>query len=113
MKKTLLLLSLIFGILSTIHSQVTSVDYQIKYNDSSCVYDAYIIINAGSATTVPQRIQFNAQYSIIVPTGTDLTISESYMPLQSNATYTGTTPLTWAKGTPVTAPAAQPESDFL
>ena len=34
------------------------------------------------------------------------------MPLQNNATYTGTTPLNWAVGTIVTAPAAQAESDF-
>ena len=112
MKKALLLLSLIFGILSTIHSQVTSVDYQIKYNVSTCEYDAYIIINAGSATTIPQRIQFNGQYSFVVPTGTAFTVTESYMPLQSNATYTGTVPLTWSAHTPVVAPAAQPASDF-
>ncbi len=112
MKKTLLLLGLIIGLISTIHSQVTSVDYQIKYNESFCEYDAYVVINAGTATTIPQRIQFNAQYSIVVPTGTNLTITESYMPLQSNATYTGTIPLTWSAGTPVVSPAAQPESDF-
>jgi len=112
MKKTLFLLSLLFGIIPTVHSQVTSVDYQLKYNVSMCEYDAYIIINAGSATTVPQRIQFNAQYSIVVPTGTALTVTESYMPLLSNANYTGTVPLTWSKGSPVIAPAAQPESDF-
>ncbi len=107
---------LIFGTLlllcGSLTAQVTSVDYQLKYDTSQCQYDAYIIINAGSATTVPQRIQFNAQYSIIVPTGTALTVTQSYMPLQNNATYTGTVPLTWAAGTPVIAPAAQPESDF-
>ncbi len=107
---------LIFGTLlflsGSLTAQVTSVDYQLKYDTTECQYDAYIIINAGSATTVPQRIQFNAQYSIVVPTGTVLSVTESYMPLQSNATYTGTIPLTWAAGTPVVAPAAQPESDF-
>lgn len=107
---------LIFGTLlllcGSLTAQVTSVDYQLKYDTAACQYDAYIIINAGSATTVPQRIQFNAQYSIVVPTGTALSVTQSYMPLQSNATYTGTTPLTWSAGTPIIAPAAQPESDF-
>ncbi|MDF1698560.1 MAG: Ig-like domain-containing protein [Saprospiraceae bacterium] len=107
---------LIFGTLlllsGSLSAQVTSVDYQLKYDTTECQYDAYIIINAGTATTVPQRIQFNAQYSIVVPTGTALTVTESYMPLQNNATYTGTVPLTWAAGTPVISPAAQPESDF-
>jgi len=112
MKKTLLLLIIILGIISTTHTQVTSVDYQIKYNDSECQYDAYIIINAGSAMTVPQRIQFNAQFSIAVPTGTALTVTESYMPLQSNAAYTGTVPLTWAAKWSIISPAAQSWSDF-
>ena len=107
---------LIFGTLlflsGSLSAQVTSVDYQLKYDTTECQYDAYIIINAGSATTIPQRIQFNAQYSIIVPTGTVLSVTESYMPLQGNATYGGTTPLTWSAGTPIVAPAAQPESDF-
>lgn len=107
---------LIFGTLlflsGGLTAQVTSVDYQLKYDTAACQYDAYVIINAGSATTVPQRIQFNAQYSIVVPTGTTLSVTQSYMPLQNNASYTGTVPLTWAAGTPVTAPAAQPESDF-
>jgi uncharacterized protein YjdB len=107
---------LIFGTLlflsGSLTAQVTSVDYQLKYDTTACQYDAYIIINAGSATTIPQRIQFNAQYSIIVPTGTALAVTQSYMPLQSNATYTGTTPLTWSSGSPIIAPTAQPESDF-
>ena len=112
MKKTLLILSLILGTIFTIHSQVTSLNYQIKYNVSTCEYDAFLIINAGTALTVPQRIQFNAQYTIVVPTGTELTITESYMPLQSNANYTGTLPLTWSAGTPIMAPPSQPQSDF-
>ena len=112
--KTLKLL--IFGTLlflsSSLTSQVTSVDYQLKYDTAQCQYDAYIIINAGSATSVSERIQFNAQYSIIVPTGTVLTVTQSHMPLLNNATYTGTVPMTWSVNATVLAPAAQPESDF-
>jgi len=112
MKKTLLLISLLIGSISAIYSQVTSVDFQIKYNDSICEYDAYLIINEGSANTIPQRIQFNAQFSMVVPTGTNMSVTESYMPLHNNQFYTSTTPLTWSASTPVVSPAAQPESDF-
>jgi len=112
MKKTLLPLCILLGIIFNIHAQVTSVDYQLKYNVATCEYDAFIIINAGSATTIPQRIQFNAQYSIVVPTGTGLAVTASYMPLQNNATYTGTEPLQWSASIPVVAPAAHPGSDF-
>jgi uncharacterized protein YjdB len=93
-------------------SQVTSVNYQLKYDTVLCRYDAYIIINAGSATTSQQRTQFNAQYSLVVPTGTTLTVVASHMPLQANQTYTGTVPTSWNITSSVVAPGAQPESNF-
>ncbi|MBK9735559.1 MAG: cadherin-like domain-containing protein [Saprospiraceae bacterium] len=93
-------------------SQVTAVKYQIRYNTTNCRYDCYIIITGGSATLSAHRAQFNAQYSIIVPTGSTFSVAQNYMPLQNNQTYTGVTPLKWAIGSTVFAPAAQPGSDF-
>ena len=93
-------------------SQVTSVNYQLKYDTVLCRYDAYIIINAGSATTSSQRIQFNSQYSLVVPTGTAINVVESHMPLQGNLAYDGTIPCTWSITSSIISPAAQPESDF-
>ncbi|MFZ1705261.1 MAG: Ig-like domain-containing protein [Saprospiraceae bacterium] len=101
-----------FFLTQQVQAQVTSVNYQLKYDTDSCRYDAYIIINAGSASTVARRTQTNAQYSIVVPTGTSITVSESYMPLQNNQTYTGTVPAAWTVTTSVIAPAAAPEYDF-
>lgn len=75
-----------------VQAQVTSVNYQLKYNADSCWYDAFIIINAGSATTIARRTQTNAQYSLVVPTGTTVTMRKNYMPLRDNQTYSGTVP---------------------
>ena len=95
-----------------VQAQVTSVNYQLKYDADSCRYDAYIIINAGSASTVARRTQTNAQYTIVVPTGTSISIARNYMPLQGNQTYTGTVPNPWLITTSAIAPGAAPEYDF-
>ncbi|MFZ1705262.1 MAG: SdrD B-like domain-containing protein [Saprospiraceae bacterium] len=93
-------------------AQITTLDYQIRYNTTTCRWDCYIIINGGSATTAVHRAQSNAQYSIVVPTGSTVTIAQNFMPIQNNQTYMGTTPMIWQKGSFVGAPAAEPQSDF-
>ncbi|MGB4841252.1 MAG: hypothetical protein WBP08_19750, partial [Saprospiraceae bacterium] len=93
-------------------TQVTDVKYQIRYNTSNCRYDCYLIIVAGSATTSQQRAQFNAQYSVVVPAGSSISVAQNFMPLQNNQNYTGTTPLRWILSSSVLAPGAEPQSDF-
>lgn len=97
--------SLLFG-------QITGVDYLMKYNCETNQYDVKIVVLGGSATTIPQRAQFNAQISLVVPTGETVEITEHYMPLQNNQNYTGTIPINWWLGTPKISPQAQPENDF-
>ncbi len=75
--------------------QVTSVNYQMKYDTSSCLYDVYIIINSGSATTIQQRIQFNSACSIVTPFGSSLSIAQTHAPFVSNANEDSTTPISW------------------
>lgn len=93
-------------------SQVQEIDYQIRYNDQDCLWDFYIIIVEGNATTVPQRAQFNAQYSFVVPTGTVVGNPIGNLPIQNNQSYTGTTPTEWSYGAPAINPAASPGNDF-
>ena len=93
-------------------AQITNLDYQIRYNTTSCRWDCFIVINGGSATSSVHRAQSNAQYSIVVPTGSAVTIAQNFNPIQNNQTYTGTTPMTWQKGSVVLAPAVEPQSDF-
>lgn len=94
------------------NAQVTSVKYQIRFNPTNCRYDCYLIIVSGTATTASQRLQFNAQYSIVVPTGSSIAVAQNFMPLNNNQTYTGTVPLKWQLSSSVIAPAAEPQSDF-
>ncbi|HRD06662.1 MAG TPA: hypothetical protein PK037_03825, partial [Saprospiraceae bacterium] len=84
----------------------------MRFDTTTCLFDCYIVITEGSATTGPQRAQFNAQYSIVVPAGSMIEVDTSYMPLVANQTYTGTIPMTWALTNHVYAPCDQPQNDF-
>ncbi|MBK7787220.1 MAG: cadherin-like domain-containing protein [Saprospiraceae bacterium] len=115
MKATLITIAMVCIILlEQGFSQVTGVKYLMKYNTTTCKFDACIVITAGSATTAPQRAQFNSQYSVVVPTGTTISIGEndSHNPIQNNQTYGGTTPLKWVISSAVLSPAAAPTLDF-
>lgn len=96
-----------------ISAQVTGVNYQLKYDTVDCQYDALLIINAGDASSISERVQFNSQFSVIVPTGTTVTVDTSYMPLQDNSAYTGTVPIDWQKGSVVSNDPALPGYDFI
>jgi len=79
---------------------VTGVEYYMEYNQDDCWYDCYFIVTEGSATNIGERTQFGAQYTIVTPTGTTLSVSETYMPLTNNQFYGGTVPANWNLGTP-------------
>ena len=93
-------------------SQVTEIDYQIRYNDQDCLWDFHVIIVAGNATTIPERAQFNAQYTFVIPTGTTVSSPIGNLPIQNNQTYTGTLPTEWSYGAPAIDPPAFPGFDF-
>lgn len=113
MKATLITIAMVCIILlEQGFSQVTGVKYLMKYNTTTCKFDACIVITAGSATTAPQRAQFNSQYSVVVPTGTSVSIAQNFNPIQNNQTYGGTTPLVWVVSSSVLSPAAAPTLDF-
>jgi len=112
MKKQILFFCLLFTTSITASAQVTSVNYMIEYNDDTDHYDCKLIVNSGSATTLPQRIQFNAQYTVVVPTGAQLNIEERYFPLENNQNYDGTIPCMWTVSDNLIAPSNQPQNDF-
>ncbi|MBK9256230.1 MAG: T9SS type A sorting domain-containing protein [Saprospiraceae bacterium] len=95
-----------------LNAQVEGVNYQIKFNKSTCLFDCCIIIMEGSATLPIHRAQFNAQYSVVVPTGSTVFIAQNHMPVQNNQNYNGTVPMNWYLSSSIVAPAAAPESDF-
>ncbi len=93
-------------------AQVTSVQYALLHNQSTNLLDCYIYIDEGQATTVRERIQFNAQYSVLIPTGAEVNIESSYMPLTHNQTFTGENPLKWVITSNLQSPEVYPEFDF-
>lgn len=59
------------------------------------LFDCKMFVEAGSATSAADRLLIDAQYSIVVATGTTLTVAESYLPLLDNENYMGTVPMDW------------------
>nr|HMU04104.1 hypothetical protein [Saprospiraceae bacterium] len=59
---------------------------------STCLYDCCLIVMSGSATSPIQRAQFGSQYSVVVPTGTQVQIAQLHNPIQNNQFYNGTVP---------------------
>ncbi len=94
------------------NSQVTEVKYMVKFDESTELYDCYVVIGAGFANTTQQRTQMSAQYTIVVPTGSVVTIPQTYLPLQNNQNYGGTMPTLWSLANQILHPAVQPGSDF-
>lgn len=93
-------------------AQVNSLNYLLDYNCETNLYEVKLKINEGSATSTMERIQFNSQISMVIPTGLSFKIIERFNPIQDNQTYTGTIPCNWDTFTPVESPPEQPESDF-
>lgn len=107
-----LLACILFSI--SLHGQsVQNVGYLLRYDTATCWYDFHIVIEEGYAEGIGQRTQFNAQISLVIPTGTTLSFAQKYMPLQNNQSYTGTIPLEWNFGPTVINPAAAQGSDFV
>ena len=95
MKKSLLLFAFLF--ISTItFSQVTIINYELVYNGTTDLFDCKMTIDNGSAISAADRLQMDAQFSIVVATGTTIAVAENFLPIYNNETYTGTIPMTWS-----------------
>ncbi len=70
-------------------------------------------IDEGQANSTRERVQFNAQYSLIVPTGAKVNVVDSYMPLIDNQKLTGIESTQWAITSLVKSPEIYPEFDFI
>jgi len=96
-------------------AQVELVDYMIKFNPNTCFFDCCLVVKEGSIqniSPVSQRVQSSAQYSVVVPTGSELVIEQLHNPLLNNQNLTGTIPCTWSISSFIESPAAAPESNF-
>lgn len=97
---------------SSLKAQIDSVKYLLQYNPQEDVFDMYLYIAGGKATSVLQRTATNTQISVLVPTGATFSIFKKYMPLQNNQNYAGTKPTEWSMGYSVIKPTIIPEYDI-
>lgn len=109
--KIFIFLSLVLSAVH-VHTQVTSVQYAILLNSNTNLFDCFISVEKGQASTVRDRVQFNAQYSLIIPTGADVKIESCYMPLINNQNYSGDQPIKWDITSRLTSPAVTPGFDY-
>ena len=112
MRKTLLLIASSLLMILAIDAQVTSIKYIVEYNDNTELYDCKLYVEKGSASTLPQRIQFNAQFTLVVPPDAEFEIVDRYFPLENNQNYDGTEPCEWFVIHSVTSPPCHPENKF-
>lgn len=108
-------LKLIFFLIAltfSLNGQVTGVKYLLKARTQTEQIEAYLVIVEGKATDAIQRIQFNAQFSIVVPTGLVPDIHKTYMPLNNNMDYTGTVPCKWTMMSRILSPEVTPKQDY-
>jgi hypothetical protein len=94
MKLRLIIYLFILGV-STLMGQVSSVSYVLDYNATTRLYDLSLLINKGQAVKPKERIQFNAQVSIIVPSNVNLEVAKAYMPIINNINFDGSQPQPW------------------
>lgn len=109
-----LLQVMVFTLLfSTAFSQVRQVNYRLKFNEQTDLFDCYLVIKEGKTVHLKDRAQFNAQYTLLVPTGSRVSIVKNYMPIQHNQDYNGIKPLDWAISNTVKRPVSDPFNDYV
>lgn len=101
-----------FFIQNIVSAQVTDVKYLLRFNDTTGLFDAFLIAEAGNATTVQQRTQFNSQFSVVVPSGSSVSVSENFLPLVGNQNYNSMTPREWNMVNSILAPLSNPHNDY-
>lgn len=75
--KRFLLLILSFVLLGTglVQAQLTGGKYSIVYNNSTCLYDVFLIPDGGTATTTATRIPRTSRISLVLPHGSTIGVT--------------------------------------
>jgi hypothetical protein len=96
-----------------LEAQVSKVNYKVQFNEKTNLFDCYMIVKEGSATSARERAQFNAQFTLVVPNGSEVKMVESFMPIQNNQKLDGTTPMNWYIANQNFGPESDPLNDFV
>ncbi len=112
-KNTFFLTLICLSALGNLNAQVQKVGFGLKYNADTKLFDCYLKVDKGQALLTRHRIQFNAQISIIVPTGSTLSLTQNYMPLVDNINYKSTKPSKWTISNSIKRPELLSNSDVF
>jgi hypothetical protein len=110
--KLMVITTISLAAVSAAQAQVKAINYELKYNAATGLHDCYIIIKKGHAVTMRDRVQFNSQIAVLVPTGSPVEMEKTYMPLEDNQQYTGLNPIQWKVEKPLMGPSSSPKYDF-
>lgn len=91
--------------------QVTKVNYGIKYNSTTCLFDCYMKVIEGQTNSDRDRVQFNSQLSVVVPTGSEVRLETSHAPFINNIKERGTKVAPWSISNFAFAPESSSEVD--
>jgi len=94
-KKSILLSALFFLITQVGFSQIQSVDYSLRFNSETCLFDCYLLVKEGKTKSTVSRAQFNSQVTIVVPVTSNVFVEESFMPLRDNQEFRSSEPVSW------------------
>lgn len=95
MKKSILLSALFFLITQFGFTQIQSVDYSLRFNNETCLFDCYLIVKEGKTKSTVSRAQFNSQVTIVVPVTSNVFVEESFMPLRDNQEFRSAEAVSW------------------
>ncbi len=111
MKNILTVFSLLF-LTGVAFGQVQKVNYGIKYNPTTCLFDCYMKVMEGQTNNDRDRIQFNSQISVVVPTGSQVTLASSHAPFVDNIKASSTKVAPWTISNFNYAPVANEKIDI-
>ena len=94
-------------------SQIEQVNLELQFNDRTSLHDCYLVIDKGKTTNHRDRIQFNAQISFTMRTGTKVSVVKRYFPLTDNRNYDGKDPMMWYIADKIISPPAKPGYDIF
>ncbi len=112
MKRILLLSSFLFCSIILI-GQINSVSYGIEYNPKTCLFDCYVRSLDGDAVTMKERVQFNAQFTVVIPKGSEAVVEKVYMPYRNNQNYRSSDAIDWYISSTIEGPKSSPENTFV
>jgi hypothetical protein len=96
-----------------LNAQINAVQYQLRFNERTNLFDCFLLIKDGKASTAQERIQLNSQYTLKVPARSAVQIVKSYMPLLDNKHDADSKPQPWVVANIIAEPAADKVHDYI